>query len=118
MDTRTKIVASEEALRLVSHGATVVSGYFDPMVAWHAERLAKVKSQVPNGTKLLVTIAEPTNPILANRARAELVAALSCVDHVTEASQQLIPSMSLEVEDAAGHQRLVEHVHRRQQAAN
>jgi hypothetical protein len=56
LDTRTKIVSSEEAARLAASGATVVSGYFDPMVASHAERLAQIKRE---GAPLLVLIATP-----------------------------------------------------------
>ena len=36
MDTRGKIVAASEAARLAAEGATVVSGYFDPL--WHHMR--------------------------------------------------------------------------------
>ena len=43
MDTRTKIVPFEEAVRLAAAGAIVVSGYFDPLLAAHAARLREIK---------------------------------------------------------------------------
>jgi len=117
MDTRSKIIDAEEALRLVEQGATVVSGYFDPMIAEHAERLADLRSGFKDGSRLLVAIVDPANPILPSRARAELVAALRCVDFVVESATGLAPAIRLEAEDAAGHRQLVEHVHQRQGAA-
>ncbi len=36
MDTRAKIVDAVQARLLANKGATVVSGYFDPLVASHA----------------------------------------------------------------------------------
>lgn len=112
MDTRPKIVGVEEALRLAAAGATVVRGYFDPLLASHAERLGELKR---NGTPLLVVIASPANPILPARARAELVAGLRAVDHVTE--ENINAQICLEQEDAARFNRLVEHVRARQRAA-
>lgn len=112
MDTRPKIVGVEEALRLAAAGATVVSGYFDPLLASHAERLAELKR---NRTPLLVVIASPANPILPVRARAELVAGLRTVDYVTE--ENITAQICLEQEDSARFNRLVEHVRARQRAA-
>ena len=115
MDTRTKIVDSDAALRLAAEGATVVSGYFDPLIAEHADRLRGLKQ---SGQPLLVAVAPPEDQILPARARAELVASLACVDHVTEWFAELPVHVSLLGEDAAGRQQLVSHVHRRQQAAS
>lgn len=115
MDTRTKIIGAGDAQRLADLGATVVSGYFDPLLASHAERLAALKQ---NGTALLVVITSPANPILPARARAELVAGLRAVDHVTEANDVNIkPQICLEQEDAERFERLVDHVRARQRAA-
>jgi hypothetical protein len=114
LDTRTKIVSTEEAARLAASGATVVSGYFDPMVASHAERLAAIKH---DGAPLLVLIATPDDSILAVRARAELVASLRVVDYVAETCG--IPvQFRLEQEDAKRLAELIEHVHARQNAAS
>ncbi len=112
MDTRTKIVGEQEALRLAAAGAIVVRGYFDPLLAEHAERLAQVK---PGGAKLLVAIASPADPLLPSRARAELVAGLRVVDYVTEAN--IAPQICFEQEDAARFQRLARRVRERQRAA-
>ncbi|HUA86343.1 MAG TPA: hypothetical protein VMB85_20945 [Bryobacteraceae bacterium] len=100
MDTRSKIVGEAEARRIAGQ-ATVVRGYFDPLLAWHAERLTEAKRE---GTALLVVIAPPENPILAARARAELVAGLRVVDYVTEAN--IRPQICLDQEDAACFERL------------
>jgi len=89
----------------------VVSGYFDPLVASHAERLASLKT----GAKLLVLIATPDNAILPAAARAELVAGLRAVDYVAELTDGLAPQIHLEPEDAEGFSELLKHVHARQQ---
>jgi hypothetical protein len=114
LDTRTKIVSTEEAARLASSGATVVSGYFDPMTASHARRLAQLKRE---GAPLLVLIAEPENAILPARARAELVASLRVVDFVNQ-SCSVEERIRLEEEDATRLTELIQHVHARQQGAS
>ena len=118
MDTRTKIVSRQEALRLAEAGATVVSGFFDPLIAGHAQRLQELKNAAP----LLVLIATPEDPILPARARAELVASLAVVDHVSEwsdeGSGELRPQIRLEQEDTGRLERLIEHVHQRQREAS
>ncbi|MEP6960844.1 MAG: hypothetical protein ABI995_02130 [Acidobacteriota bacterium] len=118
MDTRIKIVSTAEAVAIAEKGATIVSGYFDPLLASHAERLQALKQPAK---PLLVLIATASNPILPSRARAELVAALQCVDHVTEIGSVfpdgLAPHTQLETEDAARLEELIAHVATRQQAA-
>jgi len=91
----------------------VVSGYFDPLLAWHARRLGEVKTRAP----LIVVIENPPHPILPARARAELVASLAIVDYVIECSSGIAVDVRLETEDAREFQRLVAHVHARQQGA-
>jgi hypothetical protein len=86
VDTRRKIVGAAEAAGIAAGGATVVSGYFDPPIAWHARWLAGFKKPA---RPLLVLIATPENPILPAGARAELVASLRAVDHVAEFSTEL-----------------------------
>jgi bifunctional ADP-heptose synthase (sugar kinase/adenylyltransferase) len=110
MDTRVKIVSAAEAERIAADGATVVSGYFDPLLASHAERLSALKRA---GVPLLVAIADPENPILPARARAELVAGLAAVDRVVEAGAGLKVDVRLEEEDARRLDALIEHVHAR-----
>jgi glycerol-3-phosphate cytidylyltransferase-like family protein len=72
MDTRTKIVGS------YPREATIVEGYFDPLLAAHAEQLAARKTDLP----LVVVIRDPEEPLLDARSRAELVAGLRVVDAV------------------------------------
>jgi hypothetical protein len=115
VDTRTKIVSAVEAAGIAAAGATVVSGYFDPLIASHAQRLAGLKR---DGAPLLVLIATPNDPILPARARAELVASLGIVDHVTELAGGLTAQVCLEPEDNVRLEKLVQHVHSRQRAAS
>ena len=115
MDTRTKIVSSAEAGRIAAEGATAVSGYFDPLLAGHAERLRELKR---SGVPLLVLIADPEDPILPSRARAELVAGLAVVDYVAEADAGLFPHVRLEGEDLRRREDLIAHVHARQSASS
>lgn len=56
-----------------------VTGHFDPLLAEHVRRLAQ--SRKP-GQLLVVQVTNPPHPLLAQRARAELVAALAMVDYV------------------------------------
>ena len=115
MDTRTKIIDAAQAARIAQEGATVVSGYFDPMIASHAERLAALKR---DGESLLVLISTPPDPILPATARAQLVAGLSVVDFVCDAPNGLAPQVALEAEHAELLVQLIDHVHARQRAAS
>jgi bifunctional ADP-heptose synthase (sugar kinase/adenylyltransferase) len=115
MDTREKIVDAAQAARIAAAGAIVVTGYFDPLLASHAGRLAGLK---PVGEKLLVLIATPDNAILTAAARAELVAGLQCVDYVAELTGSLAAQVHLEEEDGRRFQALLQHVHARQKAAS
>ena len=80
MDTREKIVAADEARRRLD-GKPVcwVRGHFDPLLAEHVRRLRECATP---GKLLVVELTESERPLLAQRARAELVAALSMVDFV------------------------------------
>jgi hypothetical protein len=115
VDTRIKIVDVGQARLIAAQGATVVSGYFDPLVASHAERLAEVKRE---RAPLLVLIGTPDDAILPARARAELVAGLAVVDYVCETADGVAPHLSLEREHAERQAQLIEHVHARQRAAS
>ena len=80
LDTRTKIVPLHELPeRLQSRAASYLSGHFDPLLAEHVRRLAERKEP---GKLLVVEVTDPPQPLLAQRARAELVAALAMVDYV------------------------------------
>ncbi len=115
MDTRTKIIPLAEAKEIAACGATIASGYFDPLLASHAERLQSLKRE---GAPLLVLIADPVNPILPARARAELVAGLAAVDYVVESKHGLTPHVRLEQEHDQRLSDLIEHVIARQRAAS
>jgi hypothetical protein len=115
LDTRGKIIDAAHAGRIIASGATVVSGYFDPLIASHAERLARLK---PGDSKLLVLIATPVNAILPAAARAELVAGLRAVDYVSELADGLRPQIRLEEEDNDRYRMLLQQVHARQKAAS
>jgi hypothetical protein len=120
MDTRQKIIDASQAARIAATGATVVSGYFDPLIAAHAERLASLKTAALNtdGDVLLVLIATPDNAILPAAARAELVAGLRAVDYVSEPAEGLVAHIHLEQEDTDRYRALLEHVHARQKTAS
>jgi bifunctional ADP-heptose synthase (sugar kinase/adenylyltransferase) len=113
MDTRSKIITNDGARALGD--VQIVSGYFDPITHEHAARLQALKDARP----MLVLIATPENAILPSAARANLVAALRCVDYVTEidGDSPIRPDVALESEDAVRLRALIERVARRQQAA-
>ena len=80
MDTRTKIIEFAAALAIAQdHPVRWVTGYFDPMLAQHARR---IREFVTDSRQLIVVVTNPPRPLLPQRARAELVAALAGVDYV------------------------------------
>ena len=79
MDTRSKIRSADDAAEV---SGTVVVGYFDPLLAAHVRRLEEIRR---GGAPLTVLIADPADPLLPSRARAELVAAIAGVHCVIEA---------------------------------
>jgi bifunctional ADP-heptose synthase (sugar kinase/adenylyltransferase) len=119
MDTRTKILSAEMA----PHGCTVVTGTFDVLQAEDARELAEIRSSHEQ-RPLLVVVLPLTDPLLPQRARAELVAALRMVDYVVTAddtaAESLLASLEpaqlvrLEEVHAVRKRQLMEHVQRRQ----
>jgi bifunctional ADP-heptose synthase (sugar kinase/adenylyltransferase) len=105
VDTRTKIIDRER----VPQGAGWFSGNFDPLLAEHARMLHEVKSP---GDLLVVEITNPVRPLLAQRARAELVAGLADVDYVV-----LGHGVPEEAPDSDVTRRFVELVRRRSNGA-
>ena len=80
MDTRSKILTLEEVLRRQNEKPIRwISGYFDPLLAEHARRLSQMRTP---GVSLAVIVENSPSPLLPQRARAELVAALRVVDYV------------------------------------
>ena len=122
MDLREKIVDARDATAIAAAGAVVVSGYFDPVIAWHARWLENFKKP---GRSMLVVITTPDHPILPARARAELVASLRVVDHVAESSGELVQAITaagssvinLKNQDRELFKDLLELVHSRQSGA-
>jgi bifunctional ADP-heptose synthase (sugar kinase/adenylyltransferase) len=105
LDTRTKILTAEEARqRLDQQPVCWVSGHFDPLLAEHVRRL---KSFATGGKLLVVEVTNPLQPLLAQQARAELVAALAVVDHVVLSDR---PPSNDSSADAAITEKFILHV--------
>jgi bifunctional ADP-heptose synthase (sugar kinase/adenylyltransferase) len=80
LDTRKKIVTLEKALTIAAaEPVRWVTGHFDPLFAQHARR---IREFIEPGYRLIVLVTNPAEPLLPQRARAELVAALAGVDFV------------------------------------
>lgn len=113
MDTRSKILGAQEARRELKDKAVCwISGHFDPLLAEHVRR---IQDCARPGKLLAVEITQPLRPLLAQRARAELVAALNTVDYVVLSDQP----PSAEGTDAAITANFIEHVlsrHRKEKA--
>ena len=82
MDTRTKIITAEQAVALGSERLLVAAGRFDVLHAGHIHFLRRIRS---DSAPLLVVVYDDASlgkPVLPERARAQLVAALAGVDYV------------------------------------
>ena len=79
LDTRSKIIPLHEIQTLQDRTARWISGHFDPLLAEHVGRLRRAREP---GSLLVVEVTNPARPLLSQRARAELVAALAMVDYV------------------------------------
>jgi bifunctional ADP-heptose synthase (sugar kinase/adenylyltransferase) len=105
LDTRSKIISEEEARqRLRGQPAQWLAGHFDPLLAEHVQRLRQ--HSAPDRL-LVVEITNPVRPLLPQRARAELVAALAMVDYV------VLKNGEAASEDAAITERFIQRVSRR-----
>ena len=109
MDTRTKIIPLEKARQLSGPLTLWLTGHFDPLLAEHARDL---RHRAAPGQTLVVEITNPENPLLPQRARAELVAALAVVDYVVLGNG----ARSDDSDDAAITARFIEHVLNRHRA--
>lgn len=83
MDTRNKILTSTEAVWAIPRPAVLVAGTFDVLRADHVRELEALRAQHPGSA--VVAAVLPGNPVLPQRARAELAAALRAVDYVIPA---------------------------------
>jgi bifunctional ADP-heptose synthase (sugar kinase/adenylyltransferase) len=107
LDTRSKIIPLEQAREgLRDKSVCWVAGDFDPLLAEHVRRLSK---HVAPGRLLIVEVTNLAKPLLPQRARAELVAALTMVDYVVLANG----TVSTPGIDASVTERFVENVVRR-----
>ena len=127
MDTRSKILSGESAVetgcRLKQQGKRlcVVTGYFDVILAADARDLGVRKGTGP--VALMVVLLTPPDPILGERARAELMAGLDMVDYVVTAGEgsieallRRLPADEVVPWQTADEERmryLIEHVHSR-----
>ena len=98
--------------RLQGRPAVWVSGDFDPLLSEHVRGLDAARQ--PHRS-LVVEVTNPAQPLLPQRARAELVAALAMVDYVVLGGE----SGSASAIDAGFTERFVDHVlERHRQEAN
>jgi hypothetical protein len=121
LDTRQKILSQEQAAATIQRPFLAIAGHFDPMTAEIARR---VSSLCRPGLRIAVIVTDPPDPILPQRARAELAAALEAVDYVVEAKDntsaeivaRLKPDEIIQEEaaDLRRTQDLIAHVRRRQ----
>ena len=84
-----------------------VAGFFDPLLAEHVRELRKCAA--PDRI-LVVEVTNPPKPLLPQKARAELVAALAMVDYVVMGNGQ---SVAEALGDAQITRGFIEHVLRR-----
>jgi bifunctional ADP-heptose synthase (sugar kinase/adenylyltransferase) len=118
MDTRSKILTFDDALRLAPGTITLAAGYFDGLRAGHARRLEELRRP------LLAVVLPLAGELLPQRARAEMVAALRVIDYVVIADERDLDALiariaprevaRLEAADAASVRQLIEYVHSRQ----
>ncbi len=109
MDTRNKIIEIEEARAISKREPAVwVTGHFDPLII---EQVRRIRGSAVAGRKLIVEVTNAENPLLPQRARAELVAALADVDFVV---MQQGAALATEPEEAEITSRFIEHVLSRQ----
>ena len=86
MDTRAKIISVEEARDIAGEKEVHwISGHFDPLLAEHA---AILHANAEAGRVLIVEVTNSVQPLLTQRARAELVAAVADVDYVVLSDQR------------------------------
>jgi heptosyltransferase-2 len=90
-DTRSKIVSAAAC----GEGAvTIVTGYFDPLLAWHARELESLRGCAG---RLAVVVLPLEGELLSQGARASLVAALRVIDYVLIAGNQDLDTLFAEL---------------------
>lgn len=103
-------------MRAACARTAVAAGYFDPLLAQHAARLAEIRARCET---LIAVVLDPASPILEARARAELVAALDSVSYVVTGGATLAHGSFFDETDThrTAFDRLVEHVRERHRTA-
>jgi len=101
---------------------TAPAGRFDVLVAEHVRRLRQIAM---GDVTLFVILLDPSAPLLATRARAEMMAALAMVDYVVPAGERAAEGLLShfttseivreESADLLRAERLSQHVQRRHQ---
>jgi hypothetical protein len=111
VDTRSKIV-NQSAWNPATL-TPVVSGYFDPLLALHVERLEALATELG---PLTVVLLDPPDAILPIDARAAVVAGLECVSTVLLCDGLPAPEARLqfESEDSVLRAGFLQHVIDRQ----
>ncbi len=106
MDTRGKIGPVDG----IPDGCTIVTGYFDVVLAADVRELAALRRPIA------AIVLPLEGELLPQRARAELAAALRIIDYVALASEGNVPAQSihLEADQLRRARELKEHVRRRQ----
>ena len=95
MNTRSKIV---DAAACRGDGpVTAVTGYFDPLLAWHARELESIRGRAG---RLAVVVLPLAGELLPQRARAVLVAALRMTDYVVIADNEDLDRLLAEIKPA------------------
>jgi len=122
MDTRNKIVTADTLPNLGLRAPVVAVGYFDVLRPAHVAELEALAGAGP----LVVVVLQLDGEFLAERTRAELVAALRAVDYVVAAADPdpsalldvLRPARvaRLETADLRRRHELIEDVRRRHHA--
>ena len=94
MDTKSKIANlsawNPTALK------PVVSGFFDPLLALHVERLEALATELG---PLTVVLLDPPDAVLPTASRAAVVAGLECVETVLLSDGQQAPDARLKFEE-------------------
>lgn len=117
MDTRSKVLSLDAALRL-SRPAALATGYFEVLRVEDARELEQA------GRPLLAVVLRHTEELAAAAARAEMVAAIRVVDYVVIADHddlneliarlQPVRVVRLEAAHAGRIRRLIDDVQRKQ----
>jgi len=91
----------------------IVSGYFDPLLALHVQRLEALATELG---PLTVVLLDPPDAILPTDARAAVVAGLGCVETVLLSDGRPAPEARLqfESEDSVLRAGFLQHVVDRQ----